>query len=43
MFDNLFELIANADKDIEFTIKCSYLEIYMEKIMDLLDAKKTNL
>ena len=43
MFDNLFALIENADKDIEFTIKCSYLEIYMEKIMDLLDAKKTNL
>lgn len=43
MFDNLFDLIANSDKDIEFTIKCSYLEIYMEKIMDLLDAKKTNL
>lgn len=43
MFDFLFDLISNADKDIEFTIKCSYLEIYMEKIMDLLDAKKTNL
>jgi kinesin family protein 5 len=43
MFDFLFELISQADKDIEFTIKCSYLEIYMEKIMDLLDAKKTNL
>ena len=43
MFDYLFECIANADSDIEFQIKCSYLEIYMEKIMDLLDAKKTNL
>ena len=43
MFDFLFELIQNADPDIEFSIKCSYLEIYMEKIMDLLDAKKTNL
>ena len=43
MFDFLFECIAKADEDIEFNIKCSYLEIYMEKIMDLLDAKKTNL
>ena len=43
MFDYLFELISKADSDIEFSIKCSYLEIYMEKIMDLLDAKKTNL
>lgn len=43
MFDFLFDLISKSDKDIEFTIKCSYLEIYMEKIMDLLDAKKTNL
>ena len=43
MFDFLFSGIAEADQDIEFTIKCSYLEIYMEKIMDLLDAKKTNL
>ena len=43
MFDFLFACIKEADPDIEFTIKCSYLEIYMEKIMDLLDAKKTNL
>jgi len=42
-FDFLFSLITKADPDIEFNIKCSYLEIYMEKIMDLLDAKKTNL
>lgn len=43
MFDHLFEKISEADPDIEFHIKCSYLEIYMEKIMDLLDPKKTNL
>ena len=43
MFDYLFKCISEADPDIEFTIKCSYMEIYMEKIMDLLDAKKTNL
>jgi kinesin family protein 5 len=43
MFDYLFLCITKSDSDIEYTIKCSYLEIYMEKIMDLLDAKKTNL
>ena len=43
MFDHLFDLISKADADIEFSIKCSYLEIYMEKICDLIDAKKTNL
>jgi len=43
MFDHLFACISEADADIEFNIKCSYLEIYMEKIMDLLDPKKTNL
>ena len=43
MFDHLFKCIAEADPAIEFSIKCSYLEIYMEKIKDLLDVKKTNL
>ena len=43
MFDHLFKCISEADPDIEFSIKCSYLEIYMEKIKDLLDPKKTNL
>ena len=43
MFTYLFEKIKTADPCIEFQIKCSYMEIYMEKIMDLLDAKKTNL
>lgn len=43
MFDFLFDCIKHSDEDIEFTIKCSYLEIYMERIRDLLDAKKTNL
>ena len=43
MFDNLFQLISESDPDIEFTIKCSYMEIYMEKIKDLLDNKKVNL
>ena len=43
MFDFLFKSIGEADPDVEFSIKCSYLEIYMERIKDLLDAKKVNL
>lgn len=43
MFDKIFLKISEADPDIEFTVKVSYLEIYMEKIMDLLDPKKSNL
>lgn len=39
MFSYLFEMIEKADPAIEFNIKCSFLEIYMEKIQDLLDRK----
>jgi hypothetical protein len=38
MFEYLFRKISEADAKIEFTIKCSYLEIYMERICDLLDG-----
>lgn len=43
MFDRIFQKISDADEEMEFTVKVSYLEIYMERIMDLLDPKKTNL
>lgn len=43
MFEYLFDKIRLADSSIEFSIKCSYMEIYMERICDLLDAKKNNL
>ena len=39
MFEYLFKKIGQSDAKIEFSIKCSYLEIYMEKICDLLDGK----
>ena len=38
-FEYIFTKITAADPAIEFNIKCSYLEIYMEKICDLLDGK----
>ena len=41
--DKIFDLIIESDENIEFTIKTSMLEIYNEKIQDLLDTKKQNL
>eukprot|EP01113_Clastostelium_recurvatum_P032464 TRINITY_DN4179_c0_g1_i4.p1 TRINITY_DN4179_c0_g1~~TRINITY_DN4179_c0_g1_i4.p1 ORF type:complete len:1189 (-),score=408.18 TRINITY_DN4179_c0_g1_i4:28-3594(-) len=43
MIEQVFEGIANADENIEFLVKASYIEIYMEKIRDLLDARRDNL
>ncbi|EAS03052.3 kinesin motor catalytic domain protein (macronuclear) [Tetrahymena thermophila SB210] len=43
MMDKLFDMIADAPSTIEFSIKASFLEIYNEKIHDLLDPSKTNL
>ncbi|KCV73073.1 hypothetical protein H696_00619 [Fonticula alba] len=39
----IFEAIASAPPTMEFTVSCSYLEIYMERVRDLLDPKKDNL
>lgn len=43
MVKTLFEQIENASEDIEFQVKVSMIEIYMEKVKDLLDPSKTNL
>lgn len=36
----LFEAVVEADAAIEFSIKVSYFEIYMERIRDLLDVHR---
>ena len=41
--DQIFVNVENSDPDIEFSIKVSYVEIYMEKIRDLFDPSKINL
>nr|CAG4715044.1 unnamed protein product [Naegleria fowleri] len=41
--ENIFEKVENSDPDIEFTIQVSYIEIYLEKIRDLLDPTQQNL
>ena len=43
MMDALFEGLINASEASEFTLKVSYLEIYLERIHDLLDPAKNNL
>ncbi|KAL3045830.1 hypothetical protein OYC64_013983 [Pagothenia borchgrevinki] len=41
--NDIFEHIYSMDENLEFHIKVSYFEIYMDKIRDLLDVSKTNL
>eukprot|EP00518_Triparma_eleuthera_P021235 CAMPEP_0197547956 /NCGR_PEP_ID=MMETSP1320-20131121/2181_1 /TAXON_ID=91990 /ORGANISM="Bolidomonas sp., Strain RCC2347" /LENGTH=1108 /DNA_ID=CAMNT_0043107859 /DNA_START=52 /DNA_END=3375 /DNA_ORIENTATION=+ len=41
--DTLFRCIEDADEDMEFTLKLSYVEIYCEKIRDLLEPMSNNL
>lgn len=43
MVDTVFEKIEQASEAIEFTVKSSMIEIYNEKIRDLLDPSKNNL
>ncbi|XP_077979349.1 kinesin heavy chain-like isoform X2 [Glandiceps talaboti] len=40
---DIFNYIYTMDENLEFHIKVSYFEIYMDKIRDLLDVSKTNL
>lgn len=37
--DQIFAAISMADSNVEYTVKVSYMEIYMEKIRDLLARK----
>lgn len=43
MVRTIFSYIDAAPEDMEFTVKVSYLEIYLEKIKDLLQPKHDNL
>ncbi|RHY24919.1 hypothetical protein DYB32_008624, partial [Aphanomyces invadans] len=39
----LFARLMEADENMEFVVKVSYIEIYMERIRDLLDPYKTKI
>ncbi|KAF5403900.1 Kinesin heavy chain [Paragonimus heterotremus] len=43
IIEDIFLHIEKMDENLEFLIKVSYFELYMEKIKDLLDISKTNL
>ena len=34
---HIFNFIDSADKETKFLVRCSYLEIYNEKVLDLLN------
>jgi Kinesin motor domain len=36
---HIFGYIDSADKEIKFLVRCSYLEIYNENILDLLGTR----
>lgn len=39
IINDIFNHIYSMDENIEFHIKVSYFEIYMDRIRDLLDSK----
>ena len=43
LVEELFQRVSSAPETQEFTIRASYLELYLEKIRDLLDPTRTNL
>jgi len=43
MIRHLFNFIVNSSSDTEYIVKVSMIEIYMEKIKDLIDPERTNL
>lgn len=43
IIQDIFNYIYTMDENLEFHIKVSYYEIYLDKIRDLLDVTKTNL
>ena len=38
MMDYVFNFMIDANENIEFSVKVSFLEIYNEKIQDLIDG-----
>jgi kinesin family member 5 len=43
LVETIFSTILSASSDLEFTVKVSFMEIYMEKIRDLLNPANDNL
>jgi kinesin family member 5 len=41
--ESIFNRFEEAEEEMEFTVRVSYFEIYMERVRDLLDPSRTNL
>ncbi|KAJ3344743.1 hypothetical protein HDU91_000128, partial [Kappamyces sp. JEL0680] len=41
--ERIFDMIVNSSSDLEFTVKVSFMEIYMERVRDLLQPANDNL
>jgi kinesin family protein 5 len=41
--DAIFDGCAEAGENLEFTVQVQFMEIYLERVKDLLDTRKTNL
>lgn len=43
MINHVFNAINSSTENIEFRIKVSLVELYMEKLRDLIDSNKSDL
>lgn len=43
LVESIFSRIAQSPDHIEFRLKLSFIEIYMEKLRDLIDVNRTDL
>jgi kinesin family protein 5 len=43
LVESIFSRIAQSPDYIEFRLKLSFIEIYMEKLRDLIDVNRTDL
>ena len=43
IIDDIFETMLSAPSTLEFTVRASYMELYLERINDLIDPSRGNL
>ena len=43
MMDDVFEHVANAPPHIQYDVRLSYVEVYMEKVQDLITPRQDEL